>query len=217
MKPLKAPPAFPRTRALDVGAGIGRVTATVLLHLVSDVLLLEPVTPFIQKALSHAKSSAENSEISVSQRWKGLHDRSKSVTFVQGTLQSFDPAHPIAGTSVNLLDRIGFQPSTGQLEDVDSGFDVIWCQWCLGHLSDPELLAFLERSYAALREKGRSLIIVKENCCSDAPDGGPRSTFDEEDSSLTRYVASLFFARWRAHGKGIDRTWPGRTSLRRQI
>jgi protein N-terminal methyltransferase len=75
IKPLNpSPPARPY-RALDVGAGVGRVTSDVLLHLVDHVLLLEPVTQFIQQALATADS------------WPGLATKSKSVTFVQGVLQ----------------------------------------------------------------------------------------------------------------------------------
>ncbi|KAJ7581454.1 DUF858-domain-containing protein [Mycena floridula] len=177
-----------RTRALDVGAGIGRVTADVLLHLIQDVVLLEPVAPFIQEAHTRALQSADNPKLPVSKRWTGLNDLSKSVTFIQGTLQAFDPSHPlgIEPPALTLLDRVGYQPPEGQIADIDTKFDVIWCQWCLGHLSDPDLVQFMIRSYAALRERGKSLIVVKENICSDSPEGGPRSSFDEEDSSLTR-------------------------------
>ncbi|KAG7452452.1 DUF858-domain-containing protein [Guyanagaster necrorhizus] len=135
-----------RIRALDVGAGIGRVTADVLLFLVSDVLLLEPVTPFIQEALGRARHAANTPQ----KNWRGLADKNTS--------------------------------------DVDSGFDVIWCQWCLGHLNDAQLVEFFRRSHVALREKdrGRSFIVVKENVCSDDADGRPKSSFDDQDSSLTR-------------------------------
>jgi protein N-terminal methyltransferase len=68
---------------------------------------------------------------------------------------------------------------------MDSKFDVIWCQWCLGHLSDPDFVKFLQRAREALRDPASGLIIVKENCCSE-PDGVARTVFDEEDSSLTR-------------------------------
>lgn len=192
MKPLKTPTNTSRTRALDVGAGVGRVTADVLLHLVSDVLLLEPVTPFIQEALSRAKTSISNPTISMKDKWKGLEDQSKSVTFVQGPLQAFDPSHPLSSSTSNLLNRVGFQPSGGPTEDVDSGFDVIWCQWCLGHLSDIDLVEFFRRSHAALKNVGRSLIFVKENLCSDGKDGTPRSSFDDTDSSLTRCVLNPY-------------------------
>lgn len=40
-----------RFRALDVGAGVGRVTSDVLLHLFDDVVLLEPVDIFLVRSL----------------------------------------------------------------------------------------------------------------------------------------------------------------------
>ncbi|KAJ7097863.1 alpha-N-methyltransferase NTM1 [Mycena belliarum] len=178
---LPGPPPARRTRALDVGAGIGRVTADVLLHLVADVVLLEPVDSFIQEALARARASASTTIPARGQHpWKGLVDLSTSVTFLRGTLQDFDPARP---HHTETLDRVGYAPPE---TDAVSGFDVVWCQWCLGHLSDPELVAFLRRSRAALRDEQRSLIVVKENLCSDLADGRAAIVFDEQDSSLTR-------------------------------
>ncbi|KAJ7449871.1 alpha-N-methyltransferase NTM1 [Mycena latifolia] len=177
------PPPPRRTRALDVGAGIGRVTADVLLHLVADVVLLEPVDSFIQEALTRARASATPAAAQPARGqhpWKGLADQSKSVTFLRGTLQDFDPARP---HHADTLDRVGYAPPA---TDAVSGFDVVWCQWCLGHLSDADLAAFLRRSRAALRDAARSLIVVKENLCADQPDGSAAIVFDEQDSSLTR-------------------------------
>ena len=178
-----------RTRALDVGAGVGRVTSDVLLHLVSDVVLLEPVETLVNEALTRARGEASiSSEADANEKkngWNGLRNETKSVTFLRGTLQEFDPLYP---HRVKFLDRVGYQP-TRPLEDMVSGYDVIWCQWCLGYLGDPDLVAFLLRSRAALRKDGnntRSLIVIKENLCSDAEDGSSRTVFDEQDSSLTR-------------------------------
>ncbi|KAM6500477.1 methyltransferase domain containing protein [Amanita muscaria] len=176
-----------RTRALDVGAGVGRVTCDVLLYLVSDVVLLEPVEVFVNEALTRAKGvvSTTTSAKETKNIWRGLKDQTKSVTFLQGTLQDFDLQYP---HRVEFLDRVGYQPAR-PLDDIGSGYDVIWCQWCLGHLSDPDLVAFLLRSKAALRKDGnntRSLIVVKENLCQDHEDGSARTEFDEQDSSLTR-------------------------------
>ncbi|KAL1694677.1 alpha-N-methyltransferase NTM1 [Schizophyllum commune] len=175
LKPLDSSPLFTdrRHRALDVGAGVGRVTADTLLHLVSDVVLLEPVEQFIQVALSRGQGKTKA-------KWRGIEDKSKSVTFVKGTLQAFDPSAPISEQDVSVLGRVGYQP-----EGEEGGFDVVWCQWCLGHLSDPDLILFLKRSRQSLRGP-RSLIVIKENCCSDGPNGEPREAFDEDDSSLTR-------------------------------
>lgn len=186
MRPLDAPQRKQRTRALDVGAGVGRVTSDVLLHLVDDVVVLEPVEPFIQKALENARAS-ESGTLPPHKTWPGLAEKTKSVTLIQGTLQNFEPLAPHRG---NFLDRIGYQNPNPQGE-IGQGFDVIWCQWCLGHLTDLDLVAFLERCKQALTANPRSLIVVKENICSDDEDGSPVEVFDEQDSSLTRFV-SLF-------------------------
>ncbi|KAG6334832.1 hypothetical protein ID866_4254 [Astraeus odoratus] len=172
-----------RYRALDVGAGIGRVTKDVLLYLVQDVVLLEPVESFIEEALQQCKNSmqlgASRNENGYTTGWPGIADGSKSVTFVQSPLQDFDPARP--GNDTEVLGRVGFMPGE---DDLESRFDIVWCQWCLGHLSNPDLVEFLRLSKSALRGP-RSLIIVKENNCSE-PEGAAKIVLDEEDSSLTR-------------------------------
>jgi len=175
------PPSNRRTRALDVGAGIGRVTSTTLLPLVSDVVLLEPVDTFITQA------------IDLSPSWRGINNNSKSVTFLQGTLQSYDPSSSRTSPNVKLLARKGYSGDS----ETDSAFDVIWCQWCLGHLSNPDLVTFFCQCKRALRQntnngdhsdekRSPAVIVVKENVCPDAEDGGPDQSYDSEDFSFTR-------------------------------
>ncbi|KAI9574232.1 alpha-N-methyltransferase NTM1 [Boletus coccyginus] len=180
VRPLRsADPGPPkRFRAVDVGAGVGRVTADVLLHLVSDVVLLEPVQSFIEEAHRRCQGTSTSEESNVA-GWTGINNRTKSVSFFKGPLQDFDPARPKQSTEE--LQRLGYIPSDS--DDTDSGFDVVWCQWCLGHLNDEDLVAFLKRSAAALRGPA-SLIVVKENLCSEKKT--PRTVFDEDDSSWTR-------------------------------
>lgn len=60
-------------------------------------------------------------------------------------------------------------------------YDVIWNQWCLGHLTDEELKQFLTRCKTAL--KGGGWIVVKENMSTNLEG---KDIFDEEDSSVTR-------------------------------
>lgn len=186
LSPESSTPAA-RNRAVDVGAGVGRVTTDVLLHLVSDVVLLEPVEGFIGEAYRRGKASEDGTlvEDTVRARWKGVQDKTKSVTLVQGTLQAFDPSSPLKDTK--LVGRVGYAPAE---DDLESGFDVVWCQWCLGHLSDADLVAFFRRCKQALRDAERSLIVVKENLCSDGEDGSAGTVFDESDSSLTRFIAN---------------------------
>ena len=187
MRPLNTPSDSSRTRALDVGAGIGRVTSDVLLHLISDVTVLEPVGIFVEEALSRARASASGTLPPNQGGWRGLADRTKSVTILQGTLQDF---HPLRPHHARFLDRVGYQPPR-PTDEIGMGFDVIWCQWCLGHLNDADLLAFLKRCYHSLNEHPKSLIMVKENICPDHEDGSPQTVFDDQDSSLTRFLLNL--------------------------
>jgi protein N-terminal methyltransferase len=177
-----------RFRALDVGAGIGRVTADTLLPLVQDVVLLEPVESLLRAAVSQGHASAAQAPSSNESRlplqkrkWKGIADISKSVTFLQGTLQACDPAHPSQTAAFRV--RVGHKPLS---PDDESGFDVVWCQWCLPYMTDADLIAFLKRGQAALRKGGA--IVVKENVCKDGDGGVPDIHFDAEDSSVTRYL-----------------------------
>ncbi|OAQ32063.1 hypothetical protein K457DRAFT_135406 [Linnemannia elongata AG-77] len=57
-------------------------------------------------------------------------------------------------------------------------FDVIWCQWVLGHLTEDHLITFFNRCKKGLKPGG--MIFVKEN---NAKIG---IVIDEEDSSMTR-------------------------------
>ena len=60
-------------------------------------------------------------------------------------------------------------------------YDLIWNQWCVGHLTDDQLVEYLKRCKEALTENG--LVVIKENLSTD-PD--KQDVFDEVDSSVTR-------------------------------
>ncbi|KAE8542940.1 hypothetical protein D1P53_001005 [Cryptococcus gattii VGV] len=210
-----SPPAHRRV-ALDVGAGIGRVTRHVLIPLFDDVILVEPVGKFVSEAYRSAaaaewrdlpsleslppkpSTSVEEDKRALEQ-WKEAkrrQDESKSgrgkrVRFVKGGLQSLDPESP--GKGGEELGIVGEKRGgEGSLDGENMLYDVIWCQWCLGHMNHADLVAFLRRAHAALREDDddrQSYIFVKENCCDDGPGGIPQEFMDEEDSSLTRSSA----------------------------
>ncbi|XP_045772920.1 N-terminal Xaa-Pro-Lys N-methyltransferase 1-like [Maniola jurtina] len=72
------------------------------------------------------------------------------------------------------LYQIGLQDFKPQKE-----YDVIWCQWVLGHLDDYDLISFLERCSTALAKNG--VIVIKENIASSE-----EIEYDEVDSSVTR-------------------------------
>lgn len=58
-------------------------------------------------------------------------------------------------------------------------YDLIWCQWVLGYLTDYDLIDFLRRCSKFLHPNG--LIIVKDNITSSN-----ELEYDEEDSSVAR-------------------------------
>jgi protein N-terminal methyltransferase len=79
----------------------------------------------------------------------------------------------------------------------EGAYDLIWNQWCLGHLTDAQLIVYLRRCKDGLRKASAvpgveaeghngmgGWIVVKENLSSD-----PKKSdiYDEEDSSVTRH------------------------------
>ena len=102
--------------------------------------------------------------------------------------RTVDIVEPIAKFSDNLggKEGIGQIFNTG-LEDWSPApsdelkYDLIWNQWCLGHLTDAQLAVYLEKCGKALREGG--WVVVKENLSTNEED-----VFDELDSSVTRYA-----------------------------
>ena len=67
------------------------------------------------------------------------------------------------------------------LESEETKYNLIWNQWCLGHLTDVQLLEYLKKCKKVLKDGG--WIVVKENMSTSGMDN-----FDDVDSSVTRYV-----------------------------
>ncbi|XP_058791828.1 N-terminal Xaa-Pro-Lys N-methyltransferase 1 [Phymastichus coffea] len=63
-------------------------------------------------------------------------------------------------------------------------YDVIWCQWVLGHLNDEDLIKFFQNCRQGLKKNG--ILIVKENVTTSN-----KKEIDKEDSSCTRPKAEL--------------------------
>lgn len=152
----------------------------------------------------------------------------KAVHFHLSTLQSFDPSLPYSSSSSSraklskrariagderrpLLESTYSLRDNGDDEDDLGGqevglepvqYDVVWCQWCLQHLSDKDLVSFLRRAKASLVTAnaaspasttppsavldGAGIIVVKENVLRDEADGSEQVWYDDEDHSITR-------------------------------
>nr|BAN21159.1 methyltransferase-like protein [Riptortus pedestris] len=128
---LKNPPG--NGRALDCGAGIGRITKHLLIKHFQLVDLIDQNSDFVEKAKEYVSS-----------------DRLGKL-YCNG-LQCFKP---------------------------EEKYDVIWCQWVLGHLTDEHFKQFMENCLESLNKNG--VIVVKENITSSN-----EIDVDEEDSSITR-------------------------------
>ena len=135
--------ATPWGRALDCGAGVGRITTGLLMHVCETVDLIEP----IEKFAAEARTLRESAD-------PGIASRVGDVV--------------VAGLQ-------DWAPPTGRT------YDLIWNQWCLGHLTDAQLVAWLRRCTAALSEGG--WIVVKENLSTNTDES---DAFDKLDSSVTR-------------------------------
>ncbi|XP_042868161.1 N-terminal Xaa-Pro-Lys N-methyltransferase 1-like [Penaeus japonicus] len=150
---MKNPPGH--GRAVDCGAGIGRITKHLLQKHFGKVDLVEQCQNFIDKARESFKGSKKVTE------------------FYCVGLQNFNP-----------------EPNT---------YDVIWCQWVLGHLTDTDLEDFFRRMAQGLKPNG--VIVVKENVASSG-----EVEFDEVDSSVTRPESEILDIVERAELKVLKNT-----------
>lgn len=139
---FKMKPSPASNRALDCGAGIGRVTKNLLVNFFNTVDLVEQDENFARQANEYLSNNGQLSP--------------KVGNIFNVGLQDFTPT---AGT-----------------------YDVIWCQWVLGHLTDADLALFFQRCSSAIAKNG--CIIIKENFTSNDDD----FCIDAVDSSVTRSV-----------------------------
>jgi protein N-terminal methyltransferase len=146
-------PLPPMSRVADCGAGVGRVTKGLLLNVGRKVDVVEPVKKFTDELVQ----SLGNGE------WAGDGEGSGKETRGQ------------VGEVINM----GVQDWTPEV----GVYDMIWNQWCLGYLTDSQLLEYFRRCKEGLVKEGRSWIVVKENMSTHAR---RLDMFDDEDSSVTR-------------------------------
>ncbi|KAH8653410.1 alpha-N-methyltransferase NTM1 [Xylariales sp. PMI_506] len=148
-------------RALEGGAGIGRITQGLLIDVADSVDIIEPVAKFT-KALEGQPGVGRIFNVGL-EGWR--HEEGEAAT---------------------------------------GAYDVIWNQWCVGHLNDQQLTEYLERCKEALArdEQGKvtGVIVVKENLTRLG-----RDLFDELDSAVTR-CDETFRAIFARAGLKIIRT-----------
>ncbi|KAK8057573.1 Alpha N-terminal protein methyltransferase [Apiospora saccharicola] len=162
-------------RALEGGAGIGRITQGLLLDIASTVDVVEPIAKFTE-ALSQAPGVGQIYNMGL-EEW------------------------PPSSSTSTTTDDTTTTPSTNQPQQ--QKYNLIWLQWCVGHLTDTQLVAFLQRCRDVLVDstpESPAAIVVKENNTTTAAD-----LFDDLDSSVTR-TDEKFRALFREAGLRLVRT-----------
>ncbi|KAH6850708.1 alpha-N-methyltransferase NTM1 [Chaetomium sp. MPI-CAGE-AT-0009] len=104
---------------------------------------------------------------------------------LDGIAQNVDVIEPIAKFTAKLQGKPGVRSIFNMgLEDWRPSegvqYDLIWVQWCAGHLTDEQLVQFLERCKSTLNPDG-GVIVFKENNSTAGQD-----MFDDVDSAVTR-------------------------------
>jgi protein N-terminal methyltransferase len=155
--------SFKLRRGVDCGAGIGRVTQGFLSKVCRTVDVVEPVDKFArvirEEGTRLMKRSKDEEEEEEEEDQNGVDER-RVVEHVYITgLENWTPTET---------------------------YDLIWAQWCVGHLTDAQLVGYLRRAADALAPNG--LVVLKENNSTD-PEG--RDVYDELDNAVTRTDASF--------------------------
>ncbi|KAK4507535.1 hypothetical protein PRZ48_001270 [Zasmidium cellare] len=106
--------------------------------------------------------------------------------FLSKVAETVDIVEPV----VPFTDQVKDEPCVGKIYNVgleswkqDDGvvYDVVWNQWCVGQLTDAQLVEYLRRLPKIVKEGG--WIVVKENLSNNYVG---EDVYDETDSSVTR-------------------------------
>lgn len=103
----------------------------------------------------------------------------ENVDIVEPVSKFTDPLHGRPG--VRRIFNVGledWQPDEGV------EYDLIWTQWCLGHLTDTQLISYLKVCKTVLRPES-GIIAIKENLSTGSAD-----MFDDTDGSVTRLACA---------------------------
>eukprot|EP00968_Pinguiococcus_pyrenoidosus_P012955 scaffold1160_cov261-Pinguiococcus_pyrenoidosus.AAC.2 len=190
-------PQLGSQKAVECGAGIGRVVKGLLLEHFEHVELVEP-SPRLLKAAeayvapgsgggsgSGSGSGSKSGSGEAEKRRSGEAEKRRRreaealsrVSFVWESGNKKQEKVPEAGRddpNPSCDDGIGMQ----EYSPPERSLDLVWVQWAIGHLTDADFFSFLRRCERALRPGG--VVCLKENCSASG------HLVDSEDSSITR-------------------------------
>ncbi|CRG90088.1 Alpha N-terminal protein methyltransferase 1 [Talaromyces islandicus] len=88
---------------------------------------------------------------------------------------------PLGKSGKNLVGDVYVSGLEDWVPEDGKKYDLVWNQWCVGHLTDAQLTEYLKRAAAALTDSG--LIVLKENVSTDI---NGKDYFDATDNAVTR-------------------------------
>lgn len=99
--------------------------------------------------------------------------------------EQVDIVEPISKFTAALQEKLGvgsvFNIGLEEWKPLDgTSYDLVWNQWCLGHLTDDQLVVYLRRCKELIAPTD-GVIVVKENLSTGGVD-----LFDDVDSSVMR-------------------------------
>eukprot|EP00158_Paraphelidium_tribonemae_P005364 Partr_v1_DN27299_c1_g1_i3_m38887 putative o-methyltransferase len=161
MKQVPAPDTdLDKFRALDAGAGIGRVSKLLLLQWFDGVDLLEPSESFRARAESFLRDDEEADLVNtlISNNDLPVRDTVGQVEkYYDQWLWDFHPEH--------------------------RRYDMIWMQWTLQYLKDDDIVKSLRQVAIGLKDSPNACIVVKDDVSTKV---GTKYIVNERDHSVVR-------------------------------
>ena len=188
--PLWPSPRFrPAARALDIGAGIGRVSGALLMELCGEVDLVDGSAAHLEEA-RRTLGEPVGEEVAAVLTAGGGRPSAPDRTSSGGG----------SGGVPSGRGRVG-RYICSDLQDFvlphERKYDLVWIQWTTMYLTDADLTRLLRECQAALAPGG--MIVLKDNVIDveSIPKGVEKSLIDgrymvdEEDASVSRTRAHL--------------------------
>lgn len=161
-------------RGVDCGAGIGRVTDGFLRNVCETVDVVEPVAKFAEVIGKGPLVRRRKKEITPTTTTDADESANNDTTKVPEKEEE-EEERKEEGVVENIY-ITGLETWTPTEK-----YDLIWNQWCVGHLTNAQLTTYLQRAANVLTPNG--ILVLKENISTDSEG---RDIYDEVDSSVTR-------------------------------
>ncbi|KAL8482199.1 hypothetical protein ACS0TY_028377 [Phlomoides rotata] len=129
----------------NCGSGIGRITKNLLIRYFNEVDLLEPVSHF----LDTARRNLAPENLMVTEDYRAVNFFLCSSPVGNLNIVHFNcQKHSKIGNGVVQIIQLTLKSSVIDMDFTPEAgrYDIIWIQWCIGHLSDDDFVSFFNRA-----------------------------------------------------------------------